>query len=183
MLALASAGAAAVLTAAAPWAALPQCMVSQGGTEVDTEMVAAPYMPMPRRHVGGMYDTNAIGESFHSTTAMHHWVDRAGAPEVAEQLEKELNGQRIGGLKSNQGHRLQMRMQRQAAMAVAQQGGPRAQPPGQHAPRKQALPGHRGNVLFSKEYDAAAIGEGWRGRRDAKQLEEEFAEFKKGRRF
>jgi len=65
----------------------------------------------PAQAVGNSYDTNAMGETWGSS-AMHHWVDRAGADSSAELLEKELMSMEIGRKARTDPRRMAMRMKR-----------------------------------------------------------------------
>lgn len=61
--------------------------------------------------VGHSYDTNAIGESWGSS-AMGHWLDRAGAAASMERLEEELAEMKIGRRDGRDLRRAAMRLKR-----------------------------------------------------------------------
>uniref|UniRef100_A0A7S4QZB2 Uncharacterized protein n=1 Tax=Alexandrium monilatum TaxID=311494 RepID=A0A7S4QZB2_9DINO len=65
----------------------------------------------PAQAVGHSYDTNAIGETW-GKSAMHHWVNRAGADSDAELLEKELMSMKIGRKAGTSSRRMAMHAKR-----------------------------------------------------------------------
>lgn len=109
----------------ATWGGLPRCVVQfkepeiEGGGAARTARQARALRAVARhmaQHragevVGSAFDTNAIGEAWGSS-AMNHWVDRAGASSSAERLEEELMAMKIGRMASTVGRRQAMRAQR-----------------------------------------------------------------------
>eukprot|EP00440_Ansanella_granifera_P050122 gb/GFBE01054324.1/.p1 GENE.gb/GFBE01054324.1/~~gb/GFBE01054324.1/.p1 ORF type:complete len:216 (+),score=43.77 gb/GFBE01054324.1/:1-648(+) len=96
------------------------------------------------------YDTNAIGEGWRGAS-MRHWVDRAGADESAENLERELMATRIGRRSAHEGRRLAMAKKRQANQQLYEE-------------QREAREQRRANKLLAlSAWDPAALGERWRG--------------------
>mmetsp|Transcript_53243 Transcript_53243/g.127344 ORF Transcript_53243/g.127344 Transcript_53243/m.127344 type:complete len:201 (+) Transcript_53243:51-653(+) len=115
------------------------------------------------------YDTNAVGEAWRGS---RHWVDRAGAGQTSDDLERELISTRIAGKSASEGRRAQMRLARARGQRLMEE---------RLAAREQRQE-PRVQQLASRFFDANALGERWHhATGPAEDLEQKLRDMKVGR--
>jgi len=178
------------------WSGLPRCGVLFQEAEIEgggarqmarkvkaVRAIARFLSQQLPNEVGNSFDSNAIAESY-GTSAMHHWVDRAGAAASAERLEAELMGMKIGRKAGTERRRWAMHARRLARQRQLQNRQSRPENGMLHwadRPAAIASPQHLEEQLASMTIGGLSGVEGRRGAARLRRLARERAQ--RGERF